>query len=77
MLNKISSAGIVGVLWVVTVAAGVAGSVAMRANLSTSALLLGLGLAPVVVALRMRSGSPPPTVAELLYAVNNEKESRP
>ena len=45
-------------------------SLAVDAKLSTSLLLLALGVAPAIVSLLIESGAPPPTVAELLYAVN-------
>ena len=46
------------------------GSVALGATLTTSVVLLALGVAPVCVMLLIGFGAPPPTVAELLYAVD-------
>jgi len=56
--------------WFAAVAVLVVWSLAVDAKLSTSVLLLALGVAPAVVSLLIESGAPPPTVAELLYAVN-------
>lgn len=47
-------------------------SMAVDAKVSTSLLLFALGVAPAVVSLLIESGSPPPTVAEVLYAVNTK-----
>jgi hypothetical protein len=48
-------------------------SLAVDAKLSTTLLLLALGVAPAFVSLLIESGAPPPTVAELLlYAVNTK-----
>ena len=58
--------------WFAAVAIIVLWSLAVDARLSTSFLLLALGIAPAFVSLLIESGSPPPTVAELLYAVNTK-----
>jgi hypothetical protein len=70
MLNNASRPWFVSCVWLATVAAIIAGSVAMGARLSTTALLLALGLAPAGIVLLIGLGAPPPTVAEVLYTVN-------
>ena len=55
--------------WFAAVAIVVLWSLAVDARLSTSLLLLALGIAPAFISLLIESGAPP-TVAELLYAVN-------
>jgi hypothetical protein len=54
----------------------VACSVMMGARLSTSALLLLLCVAPMGVVLLIGLGAAPPTVAELLHAVDTQKPHR-
>ena len=61
--------------WITALAAIVAISVAMQANVSTTALLLALGVAPALVMLLMAAGAPPPTVAEILHAVETKDGS--
>ncbi len=56
--------------WFAGVAIIVLWSLAVDAKLSTSLLLLALGVGPAFISLLIESGAPPPTVAELLYAVN-------
>ena len=56
--------------WFAGVAILVLWSMAVEAKLSTSLLLLALGVGPAFVSLLIESGAPPPTVGELLYAVN-------
>ena len=58
--------------WFAAVAILVLWSLAVGAKLSTSLLLFALGVAPAAVSLIIESGAPPPTVAELLYAVNTK-----
>ena len=58
--------------WFAAVGLLVVWSLAVDAKLSTSVLLLVLGVAPAVVSLLIESGAPPPTVAELLYTVNTK-----
>jgi len=57
-------------VWLATLALVIAGSVAMGARVSTTALLLALSLAPAGIILLIGLGAPPPTVAEVLYTVN-------
>ena len=67
MLNNIlRSSLIVGGIAALGLIAGV--SVAMDANLSTTALLLALGIAPAIVMLLMANSAPAPTVAQILHA---------
>jgi hypothetical protein len=58
--------------WFAAAGIVVAWSLAVDAKVSTSLLLFALGVAPAVVSLAIESGTPPPTVAELLYAVNTK-----
>lgn len=69
MVNDGTRKWIVGGVWLTTLALVVGSSVAMDARLSTSALLLVIGLAPAVVILLI-GGAPSPTVAEILHAAN-------
>jgi hypothetical protein len=62
--------------WAAAVALSVAGSVAMGANLSTTALLLAFGVAPAVVTVLLACSTPSRSVAEILHSVDT-KESRP
>ena len=61
--------------WITTLAAIVAISVAMQANVSTTALLFALGVSPALVMLLMAAGAPAPTVAEILHAVETKDGS--
>lgn len=74
MLNNMSRASLVGGVWLAALVAILAGSVAMDARLSTSALLLVMGVAPAVVMLMIGASVPPPTVAEVLYSVHSQKD---
>jgi len=56
--------------WFAAAAAAVVSSVGMDARLSTTALLLGVGLAPAVVMLLIGANSSSPTVAEVLHSVS-------
>ena len=70
MLNTVSRTWLVGGVWLATLALVIAGSVAMGARISTTALLLALSVAPAGIILLIGLGAPPPTVAEVLYTVN-------
>jgi hypothetical protein len=72
-VNNVSRTWLVGGVWFAALAVTVAGSVAMDARLSTSALLLVMGVAPAAVILLMGLGAPPPTVAEVLHAVDSKR----
>ena len=71
MSNNVARTWLLGG-WFAAVAVIVALSVAMGARLSTSALFLVVGIAPVVVMVIIGAGAPPPTVAEILHSVNTE-----
>ena len=77
MLEGISRTRLVG-LWFAAIAVIIAGVVAMGMNvaISTAALLLTMCLVPPAIMLLVFRGAPPPTVGELLYSVNNQKEGR-
>jgi hypothetical protein len=55
--------------WIAALALIVAASPAMGANLSTTALLLALGLAPAIVIARLARRERSAGVAQVLYAV--------
>jgi hypothetical protein len=48
----------------------------MNARLSTTALLLVVGVAPAIIMFLIQAGAAPPTVAEILYAAVNAKDDR-
>jgi len=75
MLNRVSRSWLVGTLWLATLAGVIAGSFALHARFSTTALLVALGLAPAAISLLIGLGAPAPTVAELLYTVHTKKGS--
>ena len=70
MFNSISSTWLLG--WLAAVGVVVASSVFMDANLSTSALLLAIGVAPLVVIMFIRAGAPSPSVTEVLHSVTTK-----
>jgi hypothetical protein len=72
MSNNVSRMWLLGG-WLATVAVIVAWSIAAGASLSTSALVLVICVAPVVVMALVGSGGSP-TVAEVLHAVNAEED---
>ena len=69
MLKSIAPTWLLGG-WFAAVAVIIAWSVAMDARLSTSALLLLIGVAPVAVMVLLGASAPSPTVAEILHSVN-------
>lgn len=73
MLHKELGKRLVIGTWFAVVALIIASSIAVGAALSTSALLLLLCVVPLGVALILGFGSPDPTVAELLRAVDTRK----
>ena len=75
MLNNVILRSLLGV-WFAAVAAAVASSVYLNARLSTTILLVVVGMAPGVIMLLIQAGAAPPTVAELLYAAANTKDHR-
>ena len=77
MLKGISRTRLVG-FWYAAVAVIIAWVVATGVNIgaSTAALLLTMCLVPPTIMLLVWRGAPPPTVGELLYSVNNQKDGR-
>ncbi len=74
MLNNEHRILTVGAVWLLVATIVAAGSIAIGAPPSTAVLLFVLSVAPWGVALLIGGGAPPPTVAELLYAVHTRKE---
>ena len=66
MLKTISRVQLIGG-WLLILGVLVAGSVATGATISTSVLLLVLGISPVVVMWLLANHTAPPTIAEILY----------
>jgi hypothetical protein len=58
--------------WMASLAVIVVVSIAMDANVSTTALLVALDVAPALVALLIAGGVSSPSVAEILYSVEAE-----
>ena len=58
--------------WAGTVAIIVAASVVLGASLSTSALLLALGIAPAFVLALLAHGQPSATVGQILHSVETK-----
>jgi len=75
MLNHIIPKWLLGA-WFVAVAAVVASSVRLDAHLSTTVVLLVVGVAPGVIMCLIHASAAPPTVAEILYAAVNPKDDR-
>ena len=77
MLKEISRTRLVG-FWFAAVAVIIAWVVVTGVNIAigTAAFLLTLCLVLPAIMLIVWRGAPPPTVAELLYSVNKEKEGR-
>ena len=61
--------------WLTAVTLVTVASVAMGANLSTTASLVALAIAPGIVVALIGSGAPPPTVAEILHSVETDGRS--
>ena len=58
--------------WLVTVTMMVVASTAMGAKLSTTAVLLALGIAPAVVIALLAHREPSPSVADILHTVETK-----
>jgi hypothetical protein len=58
--------------WLMTLAVIIAFSVAVGADVSTSALLLAMGVTPVIIVSLIGRHSASPTVAEILYSVEGQ-----
>jgi hypothetical protein len=63
-------------VWVALVAGGIAAALAIRANVSTTVLLLAIAVSPVLLVAILWDSSPHPTAAEILHAVHT-KEGQP
>ena len=74
MVNGISRAWLLGGIWFATMALIIAWSVAVGASLSTSALLLIMGVVPPGIVVILGFGAPPPTVGELLRSGDAKDE---
>jgi hypothetical protein len=68
MLNAVSGTSVIRA-WLITLAVVIAFSVAVGADVSTSALLLAMGVTPVVIVALIGRHAAPPTMAEILYPV--------
>jgi len=75
MLNNLIPKWLLGA-WFTAVAPAVASSVSLDARLSTTLVLLVLGVAPAIVMYLIQAGAAAPTVAEILYAAVNAKDNR-
>ena len=71
MVNTIFTASVIGG-WIAVVTIIAVASVALGANLSTTALLVALGLAPAIVVALVANGAPSPSVAQILHAVETK-----
>ena len=68
MLNVVSRAWVI-VSCITVLALVLPFSMSMAASLSTTLLMLALGVAPGIVIALLKDGQPSPTVAEILHAV--------
>ena len=62
--------------WAAAVVIIAAFSVAMNASVSTTTLVVAIGLSPAIIAIVLSNGAAAPTVAEILHSVHT-KEGRP
>ena len=69
MVNAVSRTWLLGG-WVTILALVVTLSITMAASLSTTLLLVALGVAPGIVVALLKAGAAPPTVAEILHEVD-------
>jgi hypothetical protein len=69
MLSQVLRSVVVGG-WIASLAVVIVVSIAMDANVSTTALLVALDVAPALVALLIAGGVPSSSVAEILYSVD-------
>jgi hypothetical protein len=67
MLDAFTRASWIIGLWIATVMGIFAGTRAMGASLSTTALLIGLAIAPGIVVVLLAPGTPRPSVGDILY----------
>ena len=71
MFSSLSRSVIVG-SWMALLAVIIMASIAGRASVSTTVLLLGLGIAPAIVAMLIVRGTSSTTVAEIIYATETK-----
>ncbi len=71
MLNNVSRSWLIGG-WLATLAVIIAFSVVIGATLSTTVLLLAIGVAPAVIMVLLGGDGPSPTVAEILHSVDTK-----
>jgi hypothetical protein len=69
MVNNVSRTWLLGG-WITVLALVVTASVAMAASLSTTLLIVALGVAPGIVVAVLKGSESAPTVAEILHAVD-------
>lgn len=70
MMNaSFKSSSLIGV-WVASVALVVAASMEMGAEVSTTALLIGLSITPAIVVVALAMGRPSPSVAHILHSLH-------
>ena len=69
MLNDVSRTWLLGG-WIAVLALVVSVSVAMAASLSTTMLLVALGVVPGIVVAVLKGSAASPTVAEILHAAD-------
>jgi hypothetical protein len=62
--------------WFTAVVVIVASSLRMNVRLSTSVVLLIVGVAPAVIMYLIQAGAAPPTVAEILYKATNARDDQ-
>ena len=75
MVNTARGSRVIAV-WAAAVVIIAALTVAMHASLSTTALVVAVGLSPAVMVMVLSTGAAAPTVAEILHPVHT-KEGRP
>ena len=76
MLNAFRSSWLFSA-WIAAVAIIVAVSIAMGANLLTTALLLTFGIAPAIVVALLMNGEPSASVAQILHSAETKDAGRP
>ena len=76
MLNADFRRWLVCGVWLVTLTAVIMSSVAMHALLSTSLILLVLGMTPAVVTLLLAAGARQPSMVEILHTVHAKDGTR-
>jgi hypothetical protein len=72
MLNVVSRTQLLVGGWFTMLTAVALVCNAMAANLSTTVLVVALGVAPGVVVALLKAGAAPPTVAEILHSVHED-----